>query len=108
SSRVLACCFRRIHRGVDLMGVGADSQPVGIGCAVMPDSDVIMHDDFGHDPASAWTWRRYLSGRREPERVRAGPAERVADQRARIRSATADEHETSPCLVSRESGAAFT
>jgi len=74
----------------------------------MPDSDVIMHDDFGHDPASAGMWRRYLSGRREPERVRACLAERVADQRARIRSATADEHETSPCLVSRESGAAFT
>jgi hypothetical protein len=88
------------------MGVGADSELVGIGGAVMPDSDVIVHDDFGYDPASARARRRYLSGCREPGGARAGPAERVPDQRARIRSATTDEGEASLFLASRISASA--
>src|SRR5262245_63399153 len=41
------------HRGVHLGSVGADNELVRIAGAVMPDANVIVHDDFGHSPACA-------------------------------------------------------
>src|ERR1700722_6862335 len=67
----------------------------------MPDAHVIVHDDLGHNPTGARAWCCYLRGRGESRADRVSRGDRVPDQRACIRAATADEHETPGRLPNR-------